>query len=75
MECKNCGHGCHCSDGSSCQSCECANCEHQMAQRGIKIVTYERGPKKRTSIGDSSRSRPKNKHTRRQHKRSVGQGR
>ena len=28
MECKNCGHGCHCSHGSSCQSCECANCEH-----------------------------------------------
>jgi len=28
MECKNCGHGCHCSDGSSCQSCDCKNCEH-----------------------------------------------
>ena len=26
--CKNCGHGCHCSDGSSCQSCDCKNCEH-----------------------------------------------
>ena len=45
-----------------------------MAQRGIKIVTYERGPKKRTSIGDSSRSRPKNKHKRRMFKKSVGQG-
>ena len=30
--------------------------------------------RKRTSIGDSSRSRPKNKHKRRQHKRSIGQG-
>ena len=28
MECSNCGHGCHCSNGGSCQSCECANCEH-----------------------------------------------
>ena len=26
--CKNCGHGCHCSNGSSCQSCDCKNCEH-----------------------------------------------
>ncbi len=30
--------------------------------------------KKRTSIGHSSKSKPKNKHKRRQHKRSVGQG-
>ena len=43
--------------------------------KGINVVAYSRGPKKRTSIGDSSRSRPKNKHKRRQHKRSVGQGR
>jgi len=43
--------------------------------KGINIVSYARGPKKRTSIGDSSRSRPKNKNKRRQHKRSVGQGR
>ena len=42
--------------------------------KGINIVSYARGPKKRTSIGDSSRSRPKNKHKRRQLKRSVGQG-
>ena len=28
-------------------------------------VEHERGPKKRTSIGSSIRSRPKNKHTRR----------
>jgi len=26
--CINCDHGCHCSSGGSCQSCECANCEH-----------------------------------------------
>ena len=26
--CKNCGHGCHCSDSSSCSSCGCASCEH-----------------------------------------------
>jgi len=25
--CKNCEHGCHCSDGSSCTSCECKNCD------------------------------------------------
>ena len=30
-ECKNCGHGCHCSDGSSCQSCDCKNCEHDVS--------------------------------------------
>jgi hypothetical protein len=26
--CKNCEHGCHCSNGGSCTSCECKNCEH-----------------------------------------------
>ena len=31
--------------------------------------------RKRTSIGDSSRSKPKNKNTRRLHKRTRGQGR
>ena len=36
---------------------------------------HEAGVKKRTSIGHSVRSRPKNKNKRRQHKRSVGQGR
>ena len=45
-----------------------------MAQRGINIVAYSRGPKKRTSIGDSSRSRPKNKHKRRSFKKYIGQG-
>ena len=45
-----------------------------MAQRGIKVVAYSRGPKKRTSIGDSSRSRPKNKHKRRQYVKYRGQG-
>jgi len=38
------------------------------------VISYERGPKKRTSIGDSARTRPKNKNKRRQFKRSVGQG-
>jgi len=33
------------------------------------------GPKKRTSIGQSIRSRPKNKHKRRSHKAYRGQGR
>ena len=74
MECKNCGHGCHCSHGSSCQSCDCASCEHQMA-RGLNINNhYSRGPKKRTSIGNSPRSRPKNKHKRRQYVKYRGQG-
>ena len=31
-----------------------------MAKRQVETA-YTRGPKKRTSIGDSSRSRPKNK--------------
>ena len=30
MECKNCGHGCHCSNSSSCQSCDCMVCEHDV---------------------------------------------
>ena len=30
-ECKNCNHGCHCSDGGSCQSCDCKNCEHDVS--------------------------------------------
>ncbi len=37
-------------------------------------VAFERGPKKRTSIGNSNRSKPKNKHKRRTWKRYVGQG-
>ena len=32
------------------------------------------GPKKRTSIGQSIRSRPKNKHKRRNYKKTRGQG-
>ena len=42
--------------------------------RGINVVAYEEGPKKRTSIGGSARTRPKNKNKRRLFKRSVGQG-
>jgi len=37
--------------------------------------TYFTPVKKRTSIGDSSRSRPKNKSKRKLHKRTRGQGR
>ena len=44
-----------------------------MAKRQVETA-YTRGPKKRTSIGDSARTRPKNKSKRRQFKRSVGQG-
>ena len=35
--CKNCDHGCHCSDGSSCTSCECKNCECE----GINVTQDE----------------------------------
>jgi len=35
---------------------------------------HEAGPKKRTSIGNSIRSRPKNKHKRKSHKMYRGQG-
>ena len=45
-----------------------------MARKAKSYIAHEPGPKKRTSIGQSVRSRPKNKHKRRQHKRSVGQG-
>ena len=27
--CKKCEHGCHCSDGGSCTSCECKDCNCQ----------------------------------------------
>lgn len=37
-------------------------------------VTFVGNGKKRTSIGNSKRSRPKNKHKRRSWKRSRGQG-
>ena len=42
--------------------------------RGNIVVAYERGPKKRTSIGNSPRSKPKNKHKRRQYVKYRGQG-
>ena len=42
--------------------------------RGNIVVAYERGPNKRTSIGNSPRSRPKNKHKRRQYVKYRGQG-
>ena len=39
------------------------------------LLTSHRDPvKKRTSIGDSVRSRPKNKHKKRSHKKYRGQG-
>jgi hypothetical protein len=44
-----------------------------MAKQTINNL-YFTPVKKRTSIGDSSRSRPKNKNTRRLHKRTRGQG-
>ena len=46
--------------------------------RGLSINNnYSRGPKKRTSIGNSPRSKPKNKHKRRQTGVKIykGQGR
>ena len=27
--CKKCEHGCHCSNGGSCTSCECKDCDCQ----------------------------------------------
>ena len=42
--------------------------------RGQTVVSYEEGPNKSTSIGQSPRSRHKNKNARRQFKRNVGQG-
>ncbi len=45
-----------------------------MAKQWNKSVTHEPGPKKRTSIGNSIRSRPKNKHRRRSFKKYKGQG-
>ena len=35
--CKNCGHGCHCSNGGSCSSCGCANCEHETDQESERL--------------------------------------
>ena len=28
MTCTNCGHECHCSNGSQCPCCPCMDCEH-----------------------------------------------
>ena len=45
-----------------------------MARKAKSYIAHEPAPKKRTSIGQSVRSRPKNKHTRRNFKRYRGQG-
>jgi hypothetical protein len=45
-----------------------------MARKSKHYIEHEAGPKKRTSIGQSVRSRPKNKQKRRLYKRYKGQG-
>ena len=45
-----------------------------MARKAKSFIAHEPGPKKRTSIGQSVRSRPKNKNKRRNFKRYRGQG-
>ena len=45
-----------------------------MARKAKSYIEHEAGPKKRTSIGQSVRSRPKNKHKRRSFKKYKGQG-
>jgi len=45
-----------------------------LAKKSKQFVEHEPGPKKRTSIGHSVRSRPKNKHKRRNFKKYRGQG-
>ena len=45
-----------------------------MARKAKSFTAHEPGPKKRTSIGQSVRSRPKNKHKRRNFKKYKGQG-
>ena len=45
-----------------------------MARKAKTYVEHEAGPKKRTSIGQSIRSRPKNKQKRRSIKKYKGQG-
>ena len=37
--CKNCEHGCHCSNGGSCTSCECKNCDCKEVEE--KEVQFE----------------------------------
>lgn len=46
----------------------------QMAKKSKLYSEHVAGPKKRTSIGQSVRSRPKNKHKRRNFKKYRGQG-
>ena len=43
-------------------------------KRAKSFREHEPGPEKRTSIGHSVRSRPKNKHKRRSFKKYKGQG-
>jgi hypothetical protein len=43
-------------------------------RRAKNFTKHEAGPKKRTSIGHSFLSRPKNKHKRRSFKKYRGQG-
>ncbi len=45
-----------------------------MARKSKLFVEHIPGPKKRTSIGQSVRSRPKNKQKRRNFKKYRGQG-
>tara|TARA_B100000963_G_C22074069_1_gene429381 strand:- start:280 stop:426 length:147 start_codon:yes stop_codon:yes gene_type:complete len=45
-----------------------------MAKKWKSYSSHEPGPKKRTSIGNSIRSKPKNKHKRRNYKKYKGQG-
>ena len=45
-----------------------------MAKKSKLYSEHIPGPKKRTSIGQSIRSRPKNKHKRRSFKKYRGQG-
>ena len=37
--CKNCEHGCHCSNGGACTSCECKNCDCKEVEE--KEVQFE----------------------------------
>ena len=45
-----------------------------MAKKWKSYSAHEAGPKKRTSLGNSIRSKPKNKHKRRSYKKYKGQG-
>ena len=39
--CKNCEHGCHCSNGGSCTSCECKDCDCKEVEAMEKDVQLE----------------------------------